>query len=311
MIFKNSMKKQPLILTTHSQNLVNTIFDIKDIIILKNKNNTTEIKSLHDIDLEDNEIKNLQRYLDVNRSEILFSKGVILVEGIAEEYLIPQFAKKIYGKDLDQLGISVCAVNGKYFDDFVKLLKYIDIPYVILTDGDETTTKDFDDTDFDYLDGIVRGLYIVDKFVPNTINDIIKENISLLPNLKTANGKLRKDQNMIRKGIKFLSKIHHNAFEKKLKDNNIFINQSTLEIELLHQGYEQQFKNIFQMFFSEETIDDINRKLIDKDYKSIVKNIEQIGKGRFAQELSLISLDINCIPEYIKNAIEKIKQDVE
>lgn len=311
MIFKNSMEKQPLILTTHSQNLVNTISDIKDIIILKNKNNTTEIKSLHDIDLDDIEIKNLQRYLDVNRSEILFSKGVILVEGIAEEYLIPQFAKKIYGKDLDQLGISVCAVNGKYFDDFVKLLKYIDIPYVILTDGDETTTKDFNDTDFDYLDGIVRGLYIVEKNNFGTINEIIQKNIESLPSLKLSNGEITKDENKIKKGIKILSKKYQPLFEEFLQKHNIFINKSTLEIELLESGYGKNFKNIFQCYFSKEKIDIINENLTNKKFEKILKEIEQIGKGRFAQELSISISETNDIPKYIKVALEKIKQGIE
>ena len=144
MIFKNSMEKCPLILTTHSQNLVNTISDIRNIVVLNNYANTTKISSLANLNMTDIELKNIQRYLDVNRSEMLFAKGVILVEGIAEEYLIPQFAKNLFGQDLDQLGISVCSVNGTHFADFVKLLNYINIPFVVVTDGDNnTSTKDF------------------------------------------------------------------------------------------------------------------------------------------------------------------------
>ena len=42
-------------------------------------------------------VGNIQRYLDAVRSNLLFAKSVILVEGDAEEILIPILVKTVLG----------------------------------------------------------------------------------------------------------------------------------------------------------------------------------------------------------------------
>ena len=312
MIFKNSMENQPLILTTHSQNLVNTISDIRDIVVLNNNANTSNVSSLANLNMTDIELKNVQRYLDVNRSEILFAKGVILVEGIAEEYLIPQFAKKLFGQDLDQMGISVCSVNGTHFEDFVKLLNYIHIPFVVVADGDNNaSTKDFDGQSFIYSDGIVRGLYLINELNNNFIGNIITKYISYIPNLKVSNGNITTNKDLRRKGIKLLQKYKLDLFNRILKNNGIFLNETTLEIELLKNGYSQHFKSIFNRYFSENKCNLIKEELDSQIVpEKLIGYIEEIGKGRFAQELSISMSDNDAIPNYIKEALSKIRDKV-
>lgn len=312
MIFKNSMENQPLILTTHSQNLVNTISDIRDIVVLNNNANTSNVSSLANLNMTDIELKNVQRFLDVNRSEILFAKGVILVEGIAEEYLIPQFAKKLFGQDLDQMGISVCSVNGTHFEDFVKLLNYIHIPFVVVTDGDNNaSTKDFDGQSFIYSDGIVRGLYLINELNNNFIGNIITKYISYIPNLKVSNGNITTNKDLRRKGIKLLQKYKLDLFNRILKHNGIFLNETTLEIELLKNGYSQHFKSIFNRYFSENKCNLIKEELDSQIVpEKLIGYIEEIGKGRFAQELSISMSDTDAIPNYIKEALSKIRDKV-
>lgn len=307
MIFKDSMINNPLILTTHSQNLINTISDITDIIVLKSNKYLTEVNSLSNVSLSDLELKNIQRYLDVNRSEMLFAKGVILVEGIAEEYLIPQFAKFLLHKEPEQLGISVCSVNGKYFEDFVKLLNYIDIPYVIITDGDPTTTKDFNDTEFTYYDGITRGQNIINIKNNNYISNILDSYRELVPETLLGNGTPTSDYNKINKAIKILQKTLKDIFIETLNDNNIYINNNTLEIELLNNGYKELFVNIFSKYFSDKSVEKFKEHIDNNENKEIITDIQKIGKGRFAQELSVNLSESNNIPEYIKKALFKIQ----
>ncbi len=57
--------------------------------------------------LNPEEVGNIQRYLDAVRSNLLFAKSVVLVEGDAEEILIPILVKKVMGVTLDELGISL------------------------------------------------------------------------------------------------------------------------------------------------------------------------------------------------------------
>lgn len=61
------------------------------------------------------EIVHVQRYLDAVRSNLLFAKSVVLVEGDAEEILIPVMFKKVLGLSLDELGISLINVRSTGF----------------------------------------------------------------------------------------------------------------------------------------------------------------------------------------------------
>ena len=64
--------------------------------------------------LEEAEWDDIARYLDVTRSEMVFARKVLLVEGLAEQMLMPTIAASLT-VDLDGEGISVCAVGGVNF----------------------------------------------------------------------------------------------------------------------------------------------------------------------------------------------------
>ena len=308
MIFKNSINKTPLILTTHSQNLVNTLPNIRDVVVLHNKGTHSEVSSLSKIDLNDREINNIQRYLDVNRSEMLFAKGVILVEGKAEEYLISEFAKLCLKEDLDKLGISICAINGKHFEDYIKLLKQINIPFVVITDGDKTQLIKEGISKGEYLDGIIRGLSIIQITKPMTIPRIITKYRADLPILELKKGKLSRDCERIKESLKLLLIKKPNIFDDLLLENNIFINSNTLEKELLNNNYQEIFIEIFRNYFSDSVIRKVSQELDDDLCEYIMKKIIEIGKGRFAQELSIILNESCIVPDYISNAIIRIKE---
>ena len=69
----------------------------------------------------------LNRWLDATKSTLLFAKGIILVEGIAEAMLLPELAKIVlheYDKlpnTLEDCGVSVINMNGIYFKHFMQL----------------------------------------------------------------------------------------------------------------------------------------------------------------------------------------------
>ncbi|MBI9019204.1 MAG: AAA family ATPase [Phycisphaerae bacterium] len=73
------------------------------------------------------------RWLDITKSTLLFARGVILVEGIAEAMLIPELAKVVLAEyndgkvkmdtlpeSLEDGGISVINMNGIYFKHFMQ-----------------------------------------------------------------------------------------------------------------------------------------------------------------------------------------------
>jgi putative ATP-dependent endonuclease of OLD family len=67
--------------------------------------------------LIDSKITYIERYLDAIRSNLLFAKSVILVEGDAEEILIPVLIKQTLGLSLDELGISLVNIRSTGFEN--------------------------------------------------------------------------------------------------------------------------------------------------------------------------------------------------
>jgi len=127
-----------VILTTHSPNVV-SVSPIRSLVLLRKAadRQSTQAVSTVNIPLDDEEAADIERYLDVSRGEVLFAKGVLLVEGEAEQYMIPVLAQK-NGYDLDELGISVCSVAGTHFLPYLKFLgpNGLNIPHAVITDED-------------------------------------------------------------------------------------------------------------------------------------------------------------------------------
>jgi putative ATP-dependent endonuclease of OLD family len=71
--------------------------------------------------LDPESISHIQRYLDAIRSNLLFAKSVLLVEGDAEEILIPVLIKKYLGLSLDELGISLINIRSTGFENIALL----------------------------------------------------------------------------------------------------------------------------------------------------------------------------------------------
>lgn len=132
-----------IILSTHSDN-ISASSKIGSMNILQKNGTTTNI--VHPtVGLNPEDIQSIERYLDVKRSELLFSKSVILVEGDAEEILIPTMVRKVLGLSFDEIGISLINIGSVGFENIYKLFneQRIRKNCAILTDLD----KDIDDND--------------------------------------------------------------------------------------------------------------------------------------------------------------------
>lgn len=127
-LFKNlSVTKNytQVLMTTHSVHLAEAS-EISRMNILKNLNETS-IAMQPDRQLDQYGKDNLnkkslslvnciERYLDAKRNVLLFSKGVLLVEGDTEEILIPNMIKAAYGISLDEIGVGLVNVGSTAFE---------------------------------------------------------------------------------------------------------------------------------------------------------------------------------------------------
>ncbi|PVD52198.1 ATP-dependent endonuclease [Terrimonas sp.] len=126
-----------LILTTHSPNLASKL-KLENLIICNNGNAFPMGEAYTQLG-KDN-YKFLEKFLDTTKSNLFFAKGVILVEGWAEEILIPSIAKAI-GINLTEKGVSVVNIGHTGFDHYAKIyLRKAEpnmiIPVAIITDSD-------------------------------------------------------------------------------------------------------------------------------------------------------------------------------
>lgn len=110
-------EEKQLIITTHSPNLASKV-KLDNLIICNN--NKAYSMSKDKTALKNTDYSFLERFLDVTKANLFFAKGIILVEGWAEEILIPILAKKI-GFNLTEHQISIVNVGNTAF------LRYVDI----------------------------------------------------------------------------------------------------------------------------------------------------------------------------------------
>ncbi|MDR6924360.1 AAA family ATPase [Pseudomonas sp. BE134] len=114
-----------VIITTHST-VISAAVSVDHIIHLSNEHKPAAVP-LRNSGLPEQSRCFVDRWLDVTKSNLLFSKGAILVEGIAEAIVVPELARIVlrpYGKgrnSLDDYGVSVINLGGIYFKHFMQL----------------------------------------------------------------------------------------------------------------------------------------------------------------------------------------------
>ena len=133
---KNNENNQ-IILTTHSITLASSV-KLENLILCKN--NKAYSMRAENTKLEEHDYKFLEMFLDATKANLFFAKGVILVEGTAENILIPTIAE-IIGKPLHEYGISVVNVGNIAFFKYSKIFlrekeEKLNIPISIITDLD-------------------------------------------------------------------------------------------------------------------------------------------------------------------------------
>lgn len=142
-----------LILTTHSPNLASKV-KLENLIICNN-GTAFPIGGTQNTKLEDTDYVFLERFLDVTKANLFFAKGIIMVEGWAEEILLPAFARKlkssgIINRDLTESGVSIVNVGNTAFLSYSKIFlrteePFMDIPVAIVTDVDVRAYEKNDD----------------------------------------------------------------------------------------------------------------------------------------------------------------------
>lgn len=267
---------RPLVVTTHSPHLA-SVAPLSSITLLRDVGGETVGFHTRSLDLDEGVEADLERYMDVTRAEMLFAKGVILVEGAAEEFVIPAFALEA-DFDLDAHGVTVCSVRGADFRPYRQLLgpNGLNIPNVVITDGD----PDLDGR----LEGITRGRELVGR-----------------KTLARVDGAIADDD--------------VDEARRALRAGNVFVGETTLELDLVATARGAMCDAYAELEPSTTKRTNFQRDLDavssgdESRAQAVIDRLDRIGKGRYAQRLAghLHGVDP---PAYIERAIARIRSKV-
>lgn len=151
---KHKNVNSQLIITTHSAHIVNSkihsgnTFNSINYITIKNGYSKVVVldddKIVEDNATKEENLKFLKTHIKFKVSELFFSDAIIMVEGVSEYSLLPYYVEQ--KKGLDKFYISVFNINGAHALVYIKLLKLLDIPVLIITDLDIKRTEGEKDT---------------------------------------------------------------------------------------------------------------------------------------------------------------------
>ncbi|MCP3800716.1 AAA family ATPase [Allokutzneria sp. A3M-2-11 16] len=124
------------LVTTQSPHIA-SVAAPRSLVVLREVDGQTTAASAHEAELTDAEWDDIARYLDATRAELVFARRVLLVEGYAEQVLLPALART-RGLDLDKAGVTVCAIHGTHFTTYARFCEALKIPWAVVTDADLT-----------------------------------------------------------------------------------------------------------------------------------------------------------------------------
>lgn len=139
-------KNEQFILTTHSITLASKI-KLANLIVLKGSE-AFPMSSEYTM-MKPADYNFLERFLDATKANLFFAKGLILVEGDAENLLIPAIAQLI-GRNLYEYGVSVVNVGSTAYKRYVSIFKRKDgktfkMPIAIVSDLDIRAIEYYDE----------------------------------------------------------------------------------------------------------------------------------------------------------------------
>lgn len=155
---QNNIQSGQYILTTHSITLASSI-KLKNLIIC-NKDNIYPMGSDY-TKLDEGDYQFLERFLDATKANLFFARGVIIVEGDAENLIVPTIAE-IIDRPLYKYGVSIVNVGSTALLRYSKIFlrkdenQSLKIPISIITDLDIKPEEYYNDREIELSDNIIK-----------------------------------------------------------------------------------------------------------------------------------------------------------
>lgn len=249
--------------------------------------------------------KQLERYIDVTKSQMFFAKSCLFIEGISEELLITAFCK-VEKFNLEDYRIELVNVDGTSFYPFLFLFNSSNIVrklpknIAILTDDDRFSDSKKPKYNFDQL--AVTGYVALDEFLGEIKKGTPSTRVNNLSSVKNSQPNI-------------LVKTSYQTLEYDLCLNNV---------ENTKQGCRDNFLFKYLAGIQKELIKEVNTYIdslktepfSDDEQKKIALLLWKImpTKAEFAQDFAIyITENLTDaqstfkVPLYIKDALSHLK----
>jgi putative ATP-dependent endonuclease of OLD family len=317
----NSDVKSQLFITTHSPTLTSKVpldnlilleekaYTIGDLFIDRSGENIVQNsdigKAITKVDIKDKK-NQLERYIDVTKSQLFYARKCLFIEGISEELLITAFSM-LEGFNLEDYSIELVNVDGISFYPFMLLFnspyenKRLPKKVAILTDDDRFSDSNKKEFSFNNLiDNDYQQLDILDDNIQNSIESNRIKNLNSFinhqPSIKIKTAVKTMEYELCVSNVKGTKEDCQNNFLYKYIQ--MICPDKTKEIKLYMDKLNTEI-------FSEAQ----KRKIGILLWKSLPT------KAKFAQGLATQILNnieeakkYFCIPDYIKEALNFLKQ---
>lgn len=328
---------QQIFVTTHSSNIT-SVSGIENMYMIDYNRSFDEVVNMNlsnQLKDKNDSQKHIMKFLDVTKSDMLFAKKVIFVEGLAEKLILPKFLEK-EGYSYENEHISIIDIGGKHFKYFIDIYKDSDINKKILC----ITDKDFKVNCKDDLSKI-------SNFVPQHISKLlikkgkkaIKKKLILRKSMEIKKYRLKTDFQkvyFVRNNIAMVCQnTYGSTFEDELflanidnKENaikllkivsskslNTFIEENELDFECWKANVEKikytktkdKIKKLVNKYSNLIENDNEHKKIYEKlFFSNLFLSYAENKKGEIALEILLDEelMSNIVIPSYIEEGIK-------
>jgi putative ATP-dependent endonuclease of OLD family len=133
-----------VIVTSHSPTFASAARVERLTVVSTDGDGTPVARRPADFGLSSKQLSHLRRFLDITKAALFFAKGVVLVEGVAEQLLLPVIASRI-GRPLADNGVAVINIGGVAFPPFTDLFGPGRLPFPLAIVSDDDRQPDPDD----------------------------------------------------------------------------------------------------------------------------------------------------------------------
>lgn len=128
------------IVSTHSSNVIMQA-ELDNLIHFEKQNGKTTASRFDATQFTPEEISRIRREVIASRGDLLFSRAIVLCEGITEEQALPIYFHKQFNVNPIFCGVNIIGIGGQNYKTFLSLIKNFNLPWYIFSDGERNTIK--------------------------------------------------------------------------------------------------------------------------------------------------------------------------